>query len=382
MSGLFRIAQVTADPFTSFKNEGTGILRYDNSGLTLNQGVLDVSHDVSKDWSINAVFNYYPDGDQHLGLSQATLTYKPLTSSTLKWKLKAGFFFPEISVENLDKGWQSPFTYTYSAINSWLGEELRTPGIEVSLFSPGRQRNSPWSWQLNAGAYQGNDTIGSLLAWRGWSFNDRQSLNNDRISFAPIPTVISQDFIDSPNYAEPFHEIDGRVGIYLGSQLEYYKRTTFKYYYYDNLANPKQINSQRLYAWHTKFHSFGFQHKLNGQTRLLGQYMSGSTEMGLNFVNADFDAWFVMLSHRQGKHRLSGRYDKFKVRDAGDIFPEDINDSDGYGFTLAWRYMFNTHWEVGIEHHTNENRAQNRITVNQSVEADQQQTLLVAQFRW
>lgn len=382
VSGLVRLGAVRADTLPSFQNEGTSILRYDDNKLSLNQSLITIQQDLSKSWSIEAVANYYPDGEQKVGLSQLEVIYKPLTASKLKWKVKTGFFFPELSLENVDEGWQTPFTYTSSAINSWIGEELRAPGVEVTLFSPGRARGSAWSWKVHAATYKGNDTIGALLAWRGWSFNDRQSLNNDLIRFAPIPTVLDEALINGPNYVEPFHELDGRLGIYVGANLERYKTTNFRYYYYDNLANPKAVNAQRLYAWHTAFHSFSAQHKFNHKTRLIGQFMYGNTEMGLNFVNADFSAWFLMLSHRHGKHRLSARYDKFKVRDAGDIFPEDLNDSDGHGVTAAWRYLINSNWEIGFEHHFNSNNAQNRSTVNEVTAVSQQQSQLVVQFRW
>lgn len=382
VSGLVRLSAVRADDLASFQNLGTGILRYDENALTLNQTVLTLKQDFSKDWSVEGVLNYYPDGEQKAGISQLEVIYKPITPSKIKWKVKAGFFFPELSLENVDEGWQTPFTYTNSAINSWIGEELRTPGVEFTLFSPGRARGSAWSWNLHAAAYKGNDTIGALLAWRGWSFNDRQSLNNDLIRFAPIPTVLDQNLINGPNYVEPFHELDGRFGIYVGAKLDRYKTTSLRYYYYDNLANPKAVNQQRLYAWHTAFHSLSAQHKFNSKTRLIGQFMYGNTEMGLNFVNADFSAWFLMLSHREGQHRFSVRYDKFKVRDAGDIFPEDLNDSDGHGVTFAWRYLMNKNWEIGFEHHLNSNQAQNRSTLNQVTAVSQQQSQLVLQYRW
>ena len=48
----------------------------------------------------------------------------------VSWSVKAGAFFPTISLENDDLGWTSPYTLTPSAINSWIGEELRTIGSE------------------------------------------------------------------------------------------------------------------------------------------------------------------------------------------------------------------------------------------------------------
>ena len=50
--------------------------------------------------------------------------------------MKAGAFFPTISLENDDIGWTSPYTLSASAINTWIGEELRTIGTEGTLRFP------------------------------------------------------------------------------------------------------------------------------------------------------------------------------------------------------------------------------------------------------
>ena len=65
-----------------------------------------------------------------------------------------------------------------------------------------------------------------------------------------------------------------------------------------------------------------------------------------------------------------------------DIFPWDPNNSDGQGYTLAWRYDLNKHWQVGLEQHINKNSADIRATLGQNVEINQQQSLAVLQYRW
>lgn len=286
-----------------------------------------------------------------------------------------------MSLENVDIGWLSPYTYTQSAINSWIGEELRTAGLELSLYSPGRARRSPWSWELHAAAYKGNDPLGTVISWRGFAMHDRQSLNLDRLEFAPYPTVIDRDIIWHPSWVEPFHEIDGRFGFYVGAHLDYYKQSNLRYYYFDNLADPLAVNSQRLYGWRTKFHSMAFQHKFSADSRIISQFMTGSTAMGYRFVYADFDAFYLMYSHKIDNHRISLRYDRFMVQE-DDNMPIDINDSDGFGYTLAWRYNLNKQWQVGIEQHYNENTAPNRATLSLEPNNSQNQTLFVIQYRW
>lgn len=381
VGGIVQVYIADTDSWQSYQNNGTGILRHDDDTVGIQQALLHTNIDLVSNVSLDAVAHYYPDGEQQLGFSQLSLQYKPLSPNKIKFKARGGFFYPRLSLENIDDGWLSPYTYTQSAINSWVGEEMRTLGLEFSIYSPGRARRSPWSWEVIGAAFKGNDPLGTLISWRGFAMHDRQSLNNDRVNFAPYPTVIDTDFIWHPDYVEPFHELDRRWGFYIGLHLSYFNQSSFRYYYYDNQADPLTVNSQRLYGWRTKFHSLSFQHKFNSNTRLISQLMTGSTVMGVKFVYVDFDAWYLMLSHQVSQHRISLRYDRFMVIE-DDVFPTDMNNSDGYGLTLAWRYDLDDNWQLGIEQHFNKNTAQNRAQLDLPIDANQQQTLLVAQFRW
>ena len=381
VKGMVQLNYVKADEHTSFFDNGTGILAYSKNGVNVQQALIEVSDDFSNGLSYSIVANFYSLGEQNLGISQAQISYKPLSSNKLRWRGRMGFFYPKLSLENVDTGWLSPFTYTQSAVNSWVGEELRTPGLELTLYSPGRTRNSPISWELHGSLFKANDPLGTLISWRGFALHDRQSLNNDRVPFAPYPSVIGNDRLFHPDYVEPFHELDGNIGFYLGAHIEYYKQSTLRYYYYDNQADPLAVSQERLYAWRTKFHSLALQHKFNGNTRILAQWLSGSSAMGERYVYVDFDAWYVMLSHKHKTHRISLRFEQFQVSE-DDVFPWDPNNSDGYGATLAWRYDLDKNWQVGVEQHINTNRADNRATLDQNVEIDQQQSLAVLQYRW
>ncbi|MEP0356732.1 hypothetical protein [Paraglaciecola sp.] len=381
VKGVIQANFVVADGHASWFEHGTGILAYSENGFNIQQALVKVSDSYSNGFGFDLVANYYQLGSQNLGISQAQLAYKPLSNSKLRWRARAGFFYPKMSLENVDTGWLSPFTYTQSAINSWIGEELRVAGAEFTLFSPGRSRKSPLSWELHGAVFKGNDPLGTAISWRGFTLHDRQSLNNDKVPFAAYPSVVQEDRIFHPNYVEPYHELDGRLGFYLGAHLDYFKQSSLRYYFYDNQADPLVVNSQRLYAWRTKFHSLSIQHKFTSNTRVIAQWMSGSSNMGQRFVYINFDAWYIMFSHKLKKHRFTARLDDFQVRE-DDIFLWDPNNSDGKAITLAWRYDLNKHWQVGIEQHFNENSSDIRATVGQDVSIDQQQSLAVIQYRW
>ena len=381
VEAVVQLNYVRADSLKSWFEQDTGILAYSEDGVNVQQALVNVSDTFSSGLSYDLVAHYYPLGEQNLGISQAQLSYKPLSQDKLRWRARAGFFYPKMSLENVDTGWLSPFTYTQSAINSWIGEELRTAGLEFTVFSSGRSRNSPFSWEIHAAAYKANDPLGTLLSWRGFALHDRQSLNNDRVPFTAYPSVVQQGRIFHPNYVEPSRELDSRVGFYLGAHVEYYRQSSLRYYYYDNQADPNAVNEDRLYGWRTKFHSLAVQHKFNASTRLVGQWLSGSTVMGKRFVYIDFDAWYLLLSHKFKTHRFSVRFDKFKVRE-DDIFPWDPNNSDGQAVTLAWRYDIDKNWQVGIEQHINQNSSDIRASLEQDIEFHQQQSLMVLQYRW
>ncbi len=379
ISGRVEAALINADSESSWQQRGTGILRSNESGVQLQQGFLRLQHNLNSAWSADIIANYYDDGEKHLGFSQAFLQYKPLSPNKIKFKSKLGFFYPAMSIENVSAGWLSPYTYTQSSINSWIGEELRTLGGEVSAFSNGRARRSPWSWEAHLGVFKGNDPLGSLLTWRGFATHDRQSLHHDRVNFARLPSVLADDQINGPAWVEPFREIDGRWGAYAGAHLRYFRQSELRYYYYDNRANPDAVNDERLYAWRTKFHSLAAQHNIDSQWRLMAQVMDGSTLMGYRIVYADFTAWYLATRFKQNNHSVTFRYDFWEVIE-DDMMPNDQNNSDGESYTIAWRYQWNKHWEFGAEYHYTSNWAQNRLQLNMPTHIDQSQSKLVLAY--
>jgi len=73
--------------------------------------------------------NYGPAVD----LLEAWVRYRPASTSEWLWSIKAGAFFPPLSLENEEIGWTSFWTITPSAINSWVGSEIRIIGTEGTV---------------------------------------------------------------------------------------------------------------------------------------------------------------------------------------------------------------------------------------------------------
>lgn len=223
------MSAVKGDPQLSWQQGGIGLYRYDsdNDGIVLSQGLLDFRVDLSTSWSAHGVINTYQDPQATLGFSQAYFQYQPLTASNYKWHVRVGAFYPQLSLENPDIGWLSPYNYTNSAINSWVGEEIRTLGVEATIKRPGRSFNSAHSFSFVGASFKGNDPAGTLLSWRGFALHDRQTTLNESISFAQIASFNTPPLQHQANQVLPFEEVDGRFGYYLGMHWDYLKNHNF-----------------------------------------------------------------------------------------------------------------------------------------------------------
>ena len=159
---------------------------------------------------------------------------------------------PAFSLENGDPGWQSPFTYSYSAINTWLGEEIRPLGAEWSLRRRLQGFRSAHEVRAFAAGFYGNDPAGTLLFWRGWSLHDRQSRLNDELLIPPRP------FSTRPQNLSPFMETDHRPGGYAGVEWRYAQRALVQFARYDNRADPYSF-SDGQWGWGTDFNHLAVQ---------------------------------------------------------------------------------------------------------------------------
>ena len=97
-------------------------------------------------------------------------------------ELQLGHFILPTSRENVEVAWASPYTLTFSALNSWIGEEMRLTGL---LGSYELTTGGGHSLRLGASVFGGNDTNGALLAWRGWSMGDRLTAFDEPVPLPP-----------------------------------------------------------------------------------------------------------------------------------------------------------------------------------------------------
>ena len=111
-------------PFASSWTEGgLSKLRYSesNDGLESTRVLAQYRGRVADTLSATVIADYQSDASSGIDVTEAYMDWRPIPKSANQQQIRFGAFYPPLSRENVDLGWQSPFTYSYSAINTWLG---------------------------------------------------------------------------------------------------------------------------------------------------------------------------------------------------------------------------------------------------------------------
>ncbi len=254
-----------------------------------------------------------------------------------RWSLKLGAFYPPISLENTDVGWTSPWTLTPSAINTWVGEELKTIGGEGML----EWRRDGGTVSLIAGVFGWNDPAGVLLAYRGWALNDRPTGLFDLVRLPDANATLW--FAPKPLMTSEYNEIDDRPGYYAGVTWRGTGGMELRVLRYDNLADPSAMRNG--IAWETKFWSAGIKAPL-GDFTLLGQAMTGTTE--IDPAPGDIDLWgfqsaYLLLGRQFGAWKLAARADYFATTNPNEVVyaPGERTYEHGEAYTVSasWEPM-------------------------------------------
>jgi len=356
LSSGIDVSYINASGYTSWTKGFVGKMLYDdnNEGLKISRAFADVNFQLTDTLKAHAVVEAYDDDiGPIVGFTQAYVNWRPVPRSKNRYRLKVGAFYPHMSLENVSAGWNSPYTMSFSAINTWVAEELRTVGAELSVSRRPEMFGSAHTFSLQGAVFVANDPTGSLLAWKGWSAHSRQSRFGDKLPLAPLPLIQPGEMFERQDpYVEPFREIDDRAGYYVGGEWRFNQQLLFRAMHYDNRADPTAFEDGQ-YAWATKFEHIAAQIALPGDWDLLFQWITGTAVMGAvsngaHLVDTKFDSKYLMLTRTYDRHRLSVRYDKFEVTQ-NDQTQEDSNDEDGYVWTFAYIYKFSDKVSFGAE---------------------------------
>ncbi len=318
-----------------------GKLRHSDDGATLVRGFIDWRSRLTDTLDAHVVLDAYDDDiGNAIDVTEAYLEWRPVPRSPRRYRLKVGAFYPRISLENVAAGWSSPYTLSYSAINTWIAEELRAIGAELTMSWRPESLGGSHGFAVSLAAFGGNDPAGSLLAWKGWSVHDRQTRLGDKLPLPPLPQLGPGGLFERQHpYVGPIREIDGRGGYYVNGDWRIGQRLLLRATRYDNRANPEAIAGGQ-YAWRTEFDHFGIQMTLPGDVGLIAQSMTGATVMGgivdnAHVVDTEFDSRFVLVTRSFARHRLTLRYDHFELTQ-NDRTPEDNNPDFGHAWTVNY----------------------------------------------
>ena len=295
----------------SWLEGGLGKTRYGNGDSNFQfAGLLGQGHVlITPELSAVATVRILQDQRTFADVLETYVRYRPVSTTPWRWSVKLGAFFPPISLENNEIGWASYWTLTPSAINSWVGDELRTVGGEGKL----EWRREAGTLALVGAAFGWNDPAGVMIADRGWAFDDRPTGLFDHLR---EPNATAIEFGETPPLRTVIvEEIDHRVGWYTGLSADEADLGHFEVLRYDNAGNASALYDG-TYAWRTDFWSAGYK-KQFGEFTLLVQGLTGETIITPfpHFSSiTDYDAAYVLLGWEQDNWRLAARADVFDTR--------------------------------------------------------------------
>jgi hypothetical protein len=344
----FDVRFVATDIERSFTDGGLGLGRFDEAheGLQLGRAFLDYTGRLTETLDLELTLDAYGDADRNpVDLSEAFLEWRPYPDSGWRWRTRVGAFYPPVSLENRGPAWQSVYSISPSAINTWLGEEIRTVGAEVNATWLGSRLGKAVDVSLIGAVYGWNDPMGVVIFQRGWGIHDRQTA-----LFGQLPEMFTQG--TTRNGLELFHEIDDRAGYYAGAQLSVPERLVFRALHYDNRGDPGAYNGYE-YAWLSRFDSAGLRIEWLRDWTMILQWMAGDTAVGPSsdgrgmFI-LDYESYFVLLSREFGRHRLTARFDALYTETVrGAQFFDSHQDAEGWLF--AYLFDYHEHWQLALE---------------------------------
>jgi hypothetical protein len=292
-------------------------------------------------WDLSGFVHLTTNSNQKnaVDVVEAFLSYKPAPTGQFGVRAKAGAFFPPVSLENTGLAWTSPFTISSSAINSWVGEELRSVGAEVTAFVQGEDMTA----SLIGSGFMFNDPAGTLLAWRGWAVHDREAGLFERLAVPNVRIIRPGARLQrQAPYIEPFKELDDRMAYYVGTRIEHADWGEVRLLYSENPGDDRELTNGQ-WPWRTSYLSLGLKTELPGDVTLIAQAMDGKTTVvtvpgALSpVVKTGYSSAFVLLSKPWDKHRVSARIEYFETKDKDVLFPDNNNE---WGNALTLAYVF------------------------------------------
>jgi hypothetical protein len=340
LTGDVRLSATSGDQ--SWVDGGFGKLSTSGHGgdfrVTPELGQVNLVWQPRFSWSLSAtVVGSLQGGERtEAGLEQAYLSFKPMRGERHRISARAGLMWPSISLEHEGADWHVRDTITPSAINSWIGEEVRPLAAEVTASTMAGEHQL----SATAGVFAANDTSGALLTFRGWALHDRTTLAFRR---QPLPLLPEPIEYDQPRFTHPLLDVGPgfahRPGYYAKLGWQPPLPVRIELFRYDNRADPEAVNDDLEWGWRTQFNHLGVIADLGGGNRLKLQALTGRTRMGMTeptgiWVDNRFRSAFVLASHDFSNGGVAARVDAFDSRQHGSLVDAESNET-GWAATLA-----------------------------------------------
>lgn len=341
-SGDLRL--IAVDGEKSWLDGGFGKLRSGSDGdlrARPQLGNLDLIWQPQLGWSLSGTIVGSLQGGERTqaGLSQAYLSFRPMRGSRLAFSARAGLMFPPVSLEHEGADWHVRDSITPSAINSWIGEEVRPVALEGTLAASLGEHKL----RASAAVMAANDTSGTLLTFRGWALHDRTTL---AFHSQPLPPLDPEVAAYQAPFTHPLTDIHGgfahRPGYYAKLAWQPPIPVRFELFRYDNRADPENVDADLEWGWRTRFTDLGIAAELGKGTQLKAQALGGRTRMGFfdgdrRWVDNRFRSAFVLLTHAFGRFGVAARAEGFETRNHGSDVDSEYNET-GWSAMIAGKH--------------------------------------------
>ncbi|GIL38407.1 hypothetical protein [Roseiterribacter gracilis] len=349
IDGYADLRVIQTDDERTSREGGTGRLRYGgdaNGARSLVRAEAGFVPVIQFSGELDAVGTFVLDGGQpaYFGLAEGYVRWKPAPTSDWRFTVRAGFLIPPFSLSNDGIAWTSRTTLTWSAIDTWLGEEVRALGVEPKVEYWFDERDHI---DVVAGLFTDNDISGTILAQRGWMLHDQLAVTTTRLKG---PTAYDNIAVRRQTITRPFVELDDRPGWYglVTAARDGVGKIAFGHY--DNLADPRAAGTD-VAGWRTHFNTLGVQYDLPDlHTVLTAQGMKGYTALRIfSPISTVFESVYGSVSHDLAReHKVTARWDWFRT--VSNSLPTSLYRGEiGQAATAAYIWRPATSWRFTVE---------------------------------
>jgi hypothetical protein len=330
ISGVLVAGPVFASTADSWTQSGTGKLEHRDFDFAAD-AIVAWRPDISQAVSSHLSFALQSSVRGFAGVDESYLRIRRDPEAAVGISARAGLFFAPASLEHDGAEWTTSYTLTPSAIGSWIAEEVKVAGAEVTLHAAVKDRPAT----LAIAAFGANDTAGTLLTFRGWALHDLRATAGQTLPLPPVTPV----FFEQAPRTRPVAEVDGRIGGYAKAEVALSDALRVSAMAYSNGGDLVSLRNGQ-YAWDTRFATIGANLRTSGNTTVMAQMMAGNTRMGLDgnrqaVTDVSFFSGYLLVSKPLSAGLLSGRIDAFAMKDHSFLDLED-NAEQGAALTGAW----------------------------------------------